>query len=272
MTIILATRNRHKAGEIGAILKVPVRTLSDLPEAPGLVENADTFAGNAAQKAGQLARWLIERPAALAGLSSGGVPGGRGTGTGLDPGKSRPMPSREAPLSTIVSAARQEPRPTEERLFRPPASAATRRGPFVLADDSGLEVDFLHGAPGVYSARFAAMDVSASGNSTDAENNAKLLRLLQGTPLEARTARFRCVLALIELTSASSTAAARLFEGACEGRISLQPSGAGGFGYDPLFVPDGFKESFAELGEEVKNRISHRARALAGLREWLTAR
>jgi XTP/dITP diphosphohydrolase len=227
MTIILATRNRHKAGEIGAILNVPVRALSDLPEAPELVENADNFAGNATQKAVQLARWLVDHPEVMAVLPTPSAPG--------VPGQTRP-------------------------------------GCFVLADDSGLEVDFLHGAPGVYSARFAAMDVSGSNNSTDAENNAKLLRLLQDTRLEERTARFRCVLALIDLTSASPLPATELFEGACEGRISLQPSGTGGFGYDPLFVPEGFNESFAELGEEVKNRISHRARALARLREWLTAR
>jgi len=135
---------------------------------------------------------------------------------------------------------------------------------YVLADDSGLEVDALGGAPGVYSARFAAEDAGGTANSSDAANNAKLLRLLQGVPPEKRAARFRCVLAL-----AAQDRATRLFEGHCEGRIALAPAGPGGFGYDPLFIPEGCAQSFAELGEEVKNKISHRARALAQLRRFL---
>ena len=139
----------------------------------------------------------------------------------------------------------------------------------VLADDSGLEVDALNGAPGVHSARFAAAD-KQSGNSTDADNNAKLLRLLQNVPLEKRTARFRCVLALVSVeTPQSPVSAAQLFDGVCEGRIQFAPRGQGGFGYDPLFIPDGQTQSFAELGEEMKNRISHRAQALTKLRAAL---
>jgi XTP/dITP diphosphohydrolase len=150
---------------------------------------------------------------------------------------------------------------------------------FTLADDSGLEVDALSGAPGVLSARFAALDAAA--NSSDAENNAKLLRLLANVPLEKRTARFRCALALTPvlescLANASPVCAAdecelqtELFDGACEGRIGFVPSGQGGFGYDPLFIPDGLQQTFAELGEDVKNRMSHRAKALAKLRERL---
>jgi XTP/dITP diphosphohydrolase len=136
---------------------------------------------------------------------------------------------------------------------------------YVLADDSGLEVDALGGAPGVLSARFAAGDAAAPANSTDAANNAKLLRLLADVPLERRTARFRCVLAL-----ATRGRPTLLFDGVCEGRIAFAPCGTGGFGYDPLFVPEGCSESFAALGEEVKNKISHRARALAGLRLHLS--
>jgi XTP/dITP diphosphohydrolase len=127
-----------------------------------------------------------------------------------------------------------------------------------------LEVDALGGAPGVHSARFAADDATGTANSPDAANNAKLLGLLEGVPSEKRTARFRCVLAL-----ASRDKATLLFEGACEGRIAFSFSGAGGFGYDPLFVPEGCAQSFAELGEEIKNKISHRARALAKLRLFL---
>lgn len=155
---------------------------------------------------------------------------------------------------------------------------------FALADDSGLEVDALNGAPGVHSARFAALDRSvdaASANSSDAQNNAKLLHLLADVPMEKRTARFRCVIALTPLIrdkveSASPVCCAdefemqtELFEGACQGRIGFAPSGQGGFGYDPLFLPDGFSETFAELGEETKNRLSHRGLALAKLKDWL---
>jgi XTP/dITP diphosphohydrolase len=152
----------------------------------------------------------------------------------------------------------------------------------VLADDSGLEVDALNGAPGVHSARFAALDRSADGssaNSPDADNNAKLLRLLKDVPLEKRTARFHCVIALTpvlrEKIEASSPVCyadeiemqTELFDGVCEGRMIFEPRGQNGFGYDPLFVPVGFEQTFAELGDDVKNTLSHRARALAKLRE-----
>jgi XTP/dITP diphosphohydrolase len=149
----------------------------------------------------------------------------------------------------------------------------------VLADDSGLEVDSLDGAPGVHSARFAALDKSE--NSHDADNNAKLLRLLKDVPLEKRTARFHCVIALapvpeqrIEGSSPvcfANEVEAQLFDGTCEGRMQLSPSGKGGFGYDPLFVPDGFAETFAELGDDVKNNLSHRAKALSKLKEFFKA-
>lgn len=148
----------------------------------------------------------------------------------------------------------------------------------VLADDSGLEVDVLGGAPGVHSARFAALDGSATvcgapaaaaTNSPDADNNAKLLRLLQEVPAAKRTARFRCVIALIEVHPQSAIRHPRLFDGTCEGHIETTPRGNGGFGYDPLFIPAGFAQSFAELGEDVKNRLSHRAKALAKLKDNL---
>jgi XTP/dITP diphosphohydrolase len=158
-------------------------------------------------------------------------------------------------------------------------------GMMVLADDSGLEVDALHGAPGVHSARFAALDEGAdsgstnpSNNSPDAENNAKLLRCLQNVALEKRTGRFHCVIALVPVPEARPESAspvcyadefaAQIFDGACEGRIQFAPSGRGGFGYDPLFVPVGYQQSFAELGEDVKNQLSHRAKALAKLKAF----
>ncbi|HEX7860270.1 MAG TPA: non-canonical purine NTP pyrophosphatase [Verrucomicrobiae bacterium] len=153
---------------------------------------------------------------------------------------------------------------------------------YVLADDSGLEVDALNGAPGVHSARFAGLDTGAEGNSSDAENNAKLLRLTKD--VAEKKARFRCVIAFTavpgrEVALASKTCEANeaelgteIFDGRCEGRIIDAPRGARGFGYDPLFIPDGFNESFAELGEETKNRISHRSRALEKLRARLDRR
>lgn len=121
---------------------------------------------------------------------------------------------------------------------------------WTLADDSGLEVDALDGAPGVYSARYAGESAG------DAANNARLLRELDG--VEDRRARFRCVLALAAPDGRDWTV-----EGCCEGRIAHAPSGTGGFGYDPLFHPVGATRSFAELTPAEKNRISHRACALA---------
>lgn len=152
---------------------------------------------------------------------------------------------------------------------------------FALADDSGLEADALRGKPGVHSARFAALDYGTAGNSSSTENNAKLLRLLQDVPREKRTGRFRCVLALTPVlpvqreTSSPACAAdefelqTELFEGACEGWLEFSPRGGGGFGYDPLFVPQGYEQTFAELGEAVKNQFSHRAKALTKLKHRL---
>ncbi len=130
---------------------------------------------------------------------------------------------------------------------------ARATGLWTLADDSGLEVDALGGAPGVFSARYA-------GEPTDyAANNSKLLRELAGG--KNRTARFRCVLAL-----ASPAGKVRFVDGRCEGRIIEDLRGAGGFGYDPLFIPDGFAQTFAEMPTDAKNKISHRGRALAAAR------
>ena len=126
----------------------------------------------------------------------------------------------------------------------------------VLADDSGLEVDALGGAPGVRSARYAAE------GGDDHANNAKLMREMQGK--EDRRARFRCAMVL-----AKDGELLGEFDGTVEGRIIGEPRGAQGFGYDPFFVPDGFDQSFAELGAEVKNGLSHRARALEGVIAWL---
>ena len=226
-TIVIATRNAHKTGEIRAILgeRFQFLTLNDFPGAPKVVENADTFAGNATKKAVELAKWV----------------------------------NSQHRTSNIE-------RPTPN---------------FVLADDSGLEVDALNGAPGVHSARFAAIDSAKSGNTPDADNNAKLLRLLKDVLLERRTARFHCVLAwtpvlLEKIENAWPVCYAdefeiqtELFDGICEGKILFEPRGENGFGYDPLFVPNGFIQTFAELGDGVKNQLSHRAKALEKLKGFL---
>lgn len=128
-------------------------------------------------------------------------------------------------------------------------------GVICLADDSGLEVDFLGGRPGVHSARFAGERAS------DEQNNAKLLDALRDTADSQRIARFRCAIVVVDPTGRELAAA----DGACEGRIARAPRGAHGFGYDPLFVPDGYTETMAELGPETKNRISHRAEAATKL-------
>jgi XTP/dITP diphosphohydrolase len=145
----------------------------------------------------------------------------------------------------------------EENAALKALAASTHFGGWVLADDSGLEVDALGGAPGVRSARF-----SGEG-ATDASNRALLLEKLAAVPAGQRSARFRCVIAL-----AKGGEVLAHFSGSVEGAIIGSEKGVGGFGYDPLFVPEGFGETFAELGAETKNRLSHRGRALAGLKSW----
>ena len=191
MRLLIATANPHKLEEIRAILDAPGLELVGLgafPEAPGVVEDADSFEGNAAKKAREMAAFS---------------------------------------------------------------------GMWTLADDSGLEVDVLGGAPGVYSARYA-------GEPADyARNNAKLLAALNGKT--DRGARFRCVIALC-----SPDGDVRTVEGRCEGCIAATPAGDNGFGYDPLFIPDGYRQTFAELAPAGKNRISHRGAALAAARKAWT--
>ncbi len=191
MTLLIATRNPHKLEEIRAILARPGLTLMGIDDfgrpLPEVVEDADTFEGNARKKA-----------------------------------------------RTLCGAS----------------------GLWTLADDSGLEVEALHGAPGVYSARYAGEGAG------DAANNRRLLRELEG--VADRRARFRCVLALAAPDGREWTV-----EGRCEGTLAAKPAGTGGFGYDPLFHPLGEPRSFAEMPSDAKNRISHRAQALAaGARAW----
>ena len=193
-SLLLATRNAHKAREIQEILGpgFEVRDLSGYPEIPETVESGKTFEENAVLKA---------------------------------------------------------------------LAVSQRCEGLVLADDSGLEVDALGGAPGIFSARYAGPD------ATDLQNIEKLLGALARTNDARRSARFRCVIAL-----ARGNKILEKFSGTVEGRIIETPRGQEGFGYDPIFVPDGFRETFGELPAQTKNRISHRAQALAKLREGLRAR
>ena len=187
-TLIIATRNAHKAREIAAILpeNYDVKTLADYPEAPEVDECGLTFADNARLKSCGVS-------AVLPGL--------------------------------------------------------------VLADDSGLCVDALRGAPGVLSARYAG----EHGN--DAANNIKLIAELKSRPGKAPfTARFVCAMSLAQNGREIAS-----FSGTVEGQITLTPAGDFGFGYDPLFIPNGFDCTFAELPPKIKNRISHRSRALSQL-------
>jgi XTP/dITP diphosphohydrolase len=150
--------------------------------------------------------------------------------------------------NTIEGNAEQKARYVFERLKMP-----------CLADDSGLEVNALNGEPGVRSARYAG----AHGNS--AENIRLLLKKLEG--VEDRSARFKCVLAYID-----NAGDLHLFEGIVNGTLLTETRGQGGFGYDPLFVPDGHTRTFAEMADEEKNAISHRANALRKFTEFLKAK
>ncbi len=199
MRFYLATGNRHKIGEVTAILRASGIAAEVFPPSavggmPDVVEDTGTFLGNATKKARALAGKL------------------------------------------------------------PP-------GAWAIADDSGVCVDALDGAPGVESAYYAGHP------SNDAANNAKLLAALAGVPEGRRRAAFHCCIVAV-----SAEGEVVSFEGRCPGRMLSEPRGSGGFGYDPLFLPDGFAVSYAELDDAVKNTISHRARALAGLVAWLRDR
>lgn len=201
IVLVLGTRNRKKSTEMAALIAPPwqpsgllqrldIRSADDFGAAVEVVEDADTFAGNARKKASELARALSH---------------------------------------------------------------------WVIADDSGLTVDALGGAPGVFSARYAGEP------SNDDANNRKLLEELIDTPDDRRGAAFRCALAL-----ADPSGEVRLeSEGACRGRITREPRGHSGFGYDPLFLILEYHQTFGELSPLVKHQLSHRSRAFARLRPGL---
>ncbi len=142
---------------------------------------------------------------------------------------------------------------------------AKRSGLPTLAEDSGLEVDALNGAPGVFSARWAQMHGAGAG---DAANNALLVERLAGVPDDQRAARYRCVVAFLETPLGKP----QLVEATCEGRVLAAPRGVGGFGYDPLFLSTDLEMTFAEAPAAAKHRVSHRGRAVRALVEVLVRR
>ena len=139
----------------------------------------------------------------------------------------------------------------DENAIKKASTLAEYTGHLTIADDSGLEVDALDGAPGVHSARYAGE------NASDQDRIAKLLNALQDIPDDRRSGRFICAVAIAE-----PLAKVQVVRGVCEGRIIHGSRGTSGFGYDPIFVPLNYAETFAELGDEIKNQISHRAKAL----------
>ncbi|MGD0886409.1 MAG: XTP/dITP diphosphatase [Thermodesulfovibrionales bacterium] len=194
MELVVATRNRKKIEEIKRILEgVPAElfTLDDFPGCPEVLEDADSFRGNAMKKASAVAHFT-RRPA--------------------------------------------------------------------LSDDSGLEVYALHGAPGVLSARYAGEEAD------DRKNLAKLLTQMKDVEDSRRGARFVCCIAL-----AFPDGKGEIFEGRAEGRIGRKPRGSNGFGYDPVFYPEGQERTFAEMTADEKDALSHRGMALRKFREYFAA-
>ncbi|MCX6843846.1 MAG: RdgB/HAM1 family non-canonical purine NTP pyrophosphatase [candidate division WOR-3 bacterium] len=149
----------------------------------------------------------------------------------------------------------------EENARKKARGAARHAGLWTLAEDAGLEVDALGGEPGVLSARYCGEGAS------DADRMRKVLDRIVAVPDERRTARFRCVICLVDPAGNETC-----FEGRCEGRISHHARGSSGFGYDPIFMPEGQALTFGELGQSVKSRISHRARAMRQVIAFLQSR
>jgi XTP/dITP diphosphohydrolase len=239
MKLFLASGNTHKAREFQSLADASGLPLEILPATaaggmPPVEEDTGTFTGNARKKA----RALHEKIAVGAGV---------GQAFGLSP-NTPPLP---LPASSRGQA---------ERL-----SHAAPAGAWVMADDSGLCVDALGGGPGVESAYYAGPQ------GDGAANLAKLVAATRDTPDGERGAHFTCVLLLV-----APDGAEHAFEGRCHGRLAREPRGAGGFGYDPVFIPDiagaGAGKTFAELGDEIKNRLSHRARAWTRAAEFLATR
>jgi XTP/dITP diphosphohydrolase len=182
-----------------------------------------------------------------------------------NPGKRAELEELLAPLSIEIVAPREagwadavteDGDTLEANALKKARAGAEATGLPTVADDSGLFVDALDGAPGVHSARYA-------GEAQDAAANcAKLLEALAGVPMGGRGAEFRCVVALVHPDGGEE-----LFEGICRGRVASEARGGGGFGYDPLFVPEGHQITFAQMPRAEKHALSHRGRALGRLRD-----
>jgi len=162
-----------------------------------------------------------------------------------------------------VSETAEEPESTYEgNAIAKARFYASATGELVIADDSGLEVAALNGAPGVFSARYSGAGAS------DQQRRQRLLSELTGIEPENRGAQFVCAVAVAN----GNKEVLEVTRGICQGKILFEERGKGGFGYDPLFVPEGFKETFGELSDAIKNQISHRAKAIHAMREFLCAK
>ena len=159
-----------------------------------------------------------------------------------------------------LSEIKEEGRNFEDNAVKKAVVTARFTDKWTLADDSGLEVEALNGKPGVHSARFAGK------KQNDKANIKKLLEIMKDVPEEKRTARFTCVMAV----SSPDGKIAKVVKGDCEGRISFNPAGGKGFGYDPVFVVSGYRKTFAQIKSSLKNRISHRAKALRQIKEFIS--
>ena len=159
----------------------------------------------------------------------------------------------------------------EANSYKKAAEILAVCGKPTLADDSGLMVDYLDGAPGVYSARFAGAPTDSGQDRVDGENNKKLLRLMEGVPAEKRTAKFVSVITMIFPADDDKFKPGKVLvaRGECPGQVLTEEHGNGGFGYDPLFLPNGCDRTFAEITAEEKNAVSHRANALKELERLL---
>ena len=238
MKLYLASGNAHKVQEFQALadasgLGIEIVSAKSVGGMPPVVEDTGTFIGNATKKARALKAVLLKE-----------------TTEPIDPEfyRSKQRQRRDEPISQSPLCSRGD------LLFQGPNA----EGIWVLADDSGLCVDALGGAPGVESAYYAG----PQGDS--AANLAKLVQTMRDVPEEKRGAHFVCVLVLIDEAGRE-----HVFEGRCDGSLLREPRGGAGFGYDPLFVPDGHKKSLAEIGEALKNQLSHRGRAWAAMRSFL---
>jgi len=237
MKLCLASGNAHKAQEFqqladaGALRGVlRIATAREACGAmPNVVEDTGTFTGNARKKARALhekLRTFEPLPELWSAVAE------RSGDTAF--GDSQNPSARESAAADPL----------------PPRSIKRAGAWWIMSDDSGLCVDALDGAPGVESAYYAGPQADGAANL------AKLVRVMRDVPGENRAAHFVCVLVLI-----SPDGKEHIFEARCDGRLARAPRGGGGFGYDPLFIPDGFDQTFSELGEPEKNALSHRARA-----------